>query len=359
MDKLTCVGCKTIIQGKEFMTCQNCKHKYDLPCANISPKRFKKISQESKLRWKCLECKSRQPKLDNTNTPVRAGQLSTEDEDECSSQDQYVTKRRYPPVEKYITESTFKEFLSKELKKEIETVVEATLTRLVSNQLKDIVQQFSGFQSSMTFISEQYEELKNVWSSTSLELKSLKEENKALKENLTTLCARVKVLEDENMKQQQWVRLQNVEITGIPENKQEDAVAIVQKLCEHIGVSVAPTDVEFAHRVQPRREASAARARPIIARFRHRVLKDKIIVAARKHRDLNTRDMRIGGESSKIYINEHLTKDNKMLLKLCKQKGKELNYKFIWTKNCRIFVRKNETSPPIPINSSIDVGKIV
>lgn len=193
---------------------------------------------------------------------------------------------------------------------------------------------------------------------TSSDLQCLKNENKSLRDMINNLTTRVKTLEDENMKQQQWARLQNIEITGVPEDKNEDTVAIVQKISEHIGVVIGPSDIEFAHRVQPRRAASAMPQCPIIARLKQRSTKDKIMAATRKHRNLMVKEVGIGDDTSRIYINEHLTKDNKMLLSLCKQKVKKLEYKFIWTKNCRIYIRKNETSPPISINSSADIVKI-
>lgn len=88
-------------------------------------------------------------------------------------------------------------------------------------------------------------------------------------------------------------------------------------------------------------------------------MKDQIVAAARKHRNLNAGQMGIVSETDRVFINEHLTKDSKMLLSACKQKAREANYKYIWTKNCRVFVRKNEKSLPIPINSSLDLIKIV
>lgn len=358
MERNTCVGCKSPIPTREFMVCQDCKSKYDLPCTNLSPKRFKKLSQDAKLKWKCFECKIRLPKHDNTNTPVRAITSSKMDDDhELEDQDCNVTLRKTRTD--HITEEKFREIWKGEMMKEIQIMIEAAITKTVSNQLAAITNQCVGFQETITFISGQYEDLKKLLCTTNLELKSVKEENNTLKENLCLLTARVKSLEDENIKQQQWVRLQNVEITGIPENANENTVAIVQKISQHIGVHIEQSDLEFAHRVQPRRAVSAVSARPIIVRLRQRAIKDQIVAAARKYRNLNTRDMGIGGEINNIYINEHLTKDNKMLLSSCKQKAKEVNFKYIWTKNCRIFVRKNESSPPIPIISMQDLSKII
>lgn len=320
------------------------------------------MSQEVKLKWKCLECKSKQPKFDNTNTPVRSAhqsKIEEESDTEYLTQECNVTIRRNRSAESYITEDRLKEILKSEIKKELEAVLEVSLTRLVRTQLNDINNRITEFQQSMTYISGQYEELKTLMGTTSSVLQSLKEENRTLKEDIGRLTSRIKVLEDDYMKQQQWSRLQNIEITGVPECKEEDNVNIVQKLSQYIGVPIETSDIEFAHRVQPRRAGSSTCARPIIARLRQRSVKDRIMAAARKTRNLNAGSVGIGGENCKIYVNEHLTRENKMLLSSCKQKGKELNYKYIWTKNCRIFVRKNDTSPPIPITTTSDLVKIV
>ncbi|KOB73882.1 hypothetical protein OBRU01_10436 [Operophtera brumata] len=251
------------------------------------------------------------------------------------------------------------------MRQEMQAMLEATIKNTITDQLKTIHNQCTGFTESIAYVSTQYEDLRNqivdlkkLLGSTSSELKCLKVENKTLRGDLSACMTRVKALEDENMKQQQWVRLQNLEITGIPEDKNESTSELVLKVTKHIGVNIEPYELEFAHRVQPRRAESAARARSIIVRLRERVVKDRIIAAARKHRAITAKDMGIGSESNKIYVNEHLTKDSKMLLNSCKQKAKEVNYKYTWTKNCRIYVRKNETSPAIPINSSADLIKI-
>lgn len=362
MDSCRCAGCKCDIANIEFISCHGCKLKYDLMCANLSPKRFRKMNQEAKTQWKCSECKSRQPKTGNIDTPIRSASHSMIDDKgklEHPSQDCNVTVRRNRSVDLQLTQDKFKEILKKELMTEMEVMLEKILTRMVSNQLKDINSRFVEVQESMNYISGQYDDLKKHLDSTTSDLQCLKDENKYLKEQLNHLTTCVKTLEDNNMKQQQWARLQNIEISGIPEDKDENTLTIVQKISKHIGVSIEPSEVEFAHRVQPRRATSAARARPIVARLKHRFIKDKIMAAARKHRNLYASDVGIGCGTSKIFINEHLTKENKMLLSQCKHKVKELNYKFIWTKNCRIFVRKNEASPPISISSSADIVKIV
>ena len=60
----------------------------------------------------------------------------------------------------------------------------------------------------------------------------------------------------------------------------------------------------------------------------------------------------------KLFINENLTQRCKHLFWLSKQKAKELEYKYFWTQNGQIFVRKNEESEKVLIWSESDLDKL-
>ncbi|CAH0722350.1 unnamed protein product, partial [Brenthis ino] len=72
----SCAGCKQSLPKKEFISCSKCKLKYDLQCANLSSKEFKQLEPQFKNVWKCPECRSKEPKIDNTNTPVRSSTIN-------------------------------------------------------------------------------------------------------------------------------------------------------------------------------------------------------------------------------------------------------------------------------------------
>ena len=52
-----------------------------------------------------------------------------------------------------------------------------------------------------------------------------------------------------------------------------------------------------------------------------------------------------------IYINEHLTPNNKHLFALAKQKKIAANYKYLWMRNGRVLIRKADNSEIINIDS--------
>ncbi|KAH6938153.1 hypothetical protein HPB50_007316 [Hyalomma asiaticum] len=130
------------------------------------------------------------------------------------------------------------------------------------------------------------------------ELQALRQEVAELEASLVMfndLCERVKndnealtkankVLRDENIKLskqmcdlEQYSRLNNVELKGIPETKGEDCLA-VKDIGEKIGCPVADTDIDTAHRVPAKNGSN------IIARFCSRNKKAEFAKKARKAR---------------------------------------------------------------------------
>lgn len=157
-------------------------------------------------------------------------------------------------------------------------------------------------------------------------------------------------------RQQQRERLLNLEITGIPEAKNESLQAIFLSVANHSGVTLTSEDIVHINRVQPK-QIVKGRPRSIVVKLKNRVLKDNIIAGVRKRRGITTRDINIPGDSKPIYVNEHLTSQNKMLFKMCREAATAKMIKYVWIRNCSIFMRKNETSPAVLINTEEDLKR--
>ncbi|KAL4720094.1 hypothetical protein ACJJTC_000001 [Scirpophaga incertulas] len=61
--------------------------------------------------------------------------------------------------------------------------------------------------------------------------------------------------------------------------------------------------------------------------------------------------LNFGGPTVPIYVSEHLSPANKSLHAAARIKARELTYKFVWVRNGRIFMRKDETSPFVHVKS--------
>lgn len=83
-----------------------------------------------------------------------------------------------------------------------------------------------------------------------------------------------------------------------------------------------------------------------------------MLAAIRARRGLTTADLDIDGPARPVFVNDHLAPLNKLLYGRVRKLGKELGYKYIWLNDCKIFVRKNDTSKAILISSEADLVKI-
>ncbi|XP_022160461.1 uncharacterized protein LOC111026649 [Myzus persicae] len=63
-------------------------------------------------------------------------------------------------------------------------------------------------------------------------------------------------------------------------------------------------------------------------------------------------------KENKIYINERLTKEKRILYSKTRAAGKERNYKFIWISNAVILIRKDENSKITRIRSINDIERM-
>lgn len=227
----------------------------------------------------------------------------------------------------------------------------------ITEEFRSIHNRLTVMEQSVKLISDQYDDTQEKFFEQIEQCNKLKKQNDVLSEKNKELELRMTHLEEEHHKSEQWDRIQNVEILGIPERKSESLTDVVLRLANHVGIKLEPKNIEFAHRVQAKRPV-AGRSRAIVVRLRDRAHKDALLVAVRRCRGVTTKDVGMDGEPRKIFVNEHLTRKYKHLFNCTKTKAKEANYKFIWTKNCRIYVRKREDAPFICISKDSDLNTI-
>ena len=163
----TCAGCLATITDRRFLRCCLCEDVYDLQCANVSDCRF--YTTMSRDAWKCPVCLSRQPRGDNTNTPIRGvtavGTVpvlnSTVEENSLNvtevGGDAYVTTRNKKgsnPVEysgdlSCLNDTYVNENIRVIIREEMQRVVSERLTNIISNvfsgQFASIVEKLENF----------------------------------------------------------------------------------------------------------------------------------------------------------------------------------------------------------------------
>ena len=171
-------------------------------------------------------------------------------------------------------------------------------------------------------------------------------------EETSSLRATVTALQLELNDREQMDLSCSLEVSGVPEMPGESVTHIITTLGSKIGFIVKPEDVVSINRVGPVRRdavaraegASGSRPRLIAIRFARRALRDDMLRAARVRRNITTSDLDPAPHIvSRIFINECLTKTNRVLFAKARKAGAASKWKYVWTKDGRIYARESDT----------------
>lgn len=223
------------------------------------------------------------------------------------------------------------------------------LYKLVTDMNESLKKEVEEMKASMGYMNKTFEELRT----TKDELAALKKEHAALKAEKEQLAESLACARNEIVELKQYSRKNNIEIKGVPEEKDESLVEVVQNIVQKVGTTVEPSEIDVVHRVPTRNKESSN----IIVRFVSRGARDRVLQGAKKHR-LAAND--IGFSSTHpVFINEHLCPEYKALLGMAIAKKKEKNWRFVWVSQSKILARRTENSKTIHIASTDDLSKIV
>ncbi|CAG9136388.1 unnamed protein product [Plutella xylostella] len=163
----------------------------------------------------------------------------------------------------------------------------------------------------------------------------------------------------------------DIEISGIPELKSESVGHIVQLVTSKIGVQIEEGDIVNCWRAGPVRPGGlvegasgdgaggpAPRPRPIAVRLVRRALKDKIVSEARVRRGATTADCGLPGPPRRFYINERLSRTNRFLFNKTREEANRHGWKFVWTKEGRVLVRREQGKASHRIRSEADLRSV-
>lgn len=201
----------------------------------------------------------------------------------------------------------------------------------------------ANLRASVKFMSDQFDDMVK-------KRDELVASNKALVASNKELVAKNGALEKRVANLEQYSRLNNVEIKGVPVTKGESCAAILTAIGVAIDCPVSSSDLDVVHRVPTKSDDLN-----IIARFCCREKKNDFVRKARKAR-LRTNQIGFADEAHEpVYVNDHLTYENKILFAKALKLKKEHSWQFLWTDNCQIKARKTCDSKVYRISSEADL----
>lgn len=200
------------------------------------------------------------------------------------------------------------------------------------------------------------------------EISEIKEQNQNL---YVALQSKIEVLEKNNLNNQERIeqleekieemqRQRNnsfVEIKGIPFVPGENLEEICTKICKEVGLLSTQGVIRSVYRGAQfkKRDRSVILELPSAATKFELLKLHKTYNANHRENSLNNETIGLEGNNSKIYISEYLTQNARKLFFAARNYAKSNGFKYCWTKNGRIFLRKSEEKSALLIKKLSDL----
>lgn len=328
----------------EQVCCLQCNTTFHKECLLASNYQVLNFTSE----WKCPECLMKISKSGkNDNTPVRC---ITYNETNITKRNTKRVALSSPPVNSppqtcCVTRDDVREIVKDVIRDELRQItssIKSSILVVLKSELKILNTEMKEIKDSMNFINCQYEDFLKEHESNKEHINELRENNTRMQCTLDQFTSQINSLE-------QRARSNNLEIQCVPENKRENLLSVVLQLSEVIGSKISKDNISNCTRVAKSNRTSN-RPRNIIVQFTSPRIRDEFLASVIKfnksnHQNkLNTVHLGFEGEKKSIFISEHLSPSNKALHAAARNKAKELGYKYVWVRNGRIFMRKDDHS---------------
>lgn len=333
---IKCKDCGKFLSKTNVVGCVQCQAKFHSICARVP------TGAGASSAWRCPECRCSYPTDNRDDTPVRgigsqlpAWQSPAAADDSIAG----ITGRggTVSDSEELTVEGAIQLF-----REELQEV---------RREIHEFRSEFFELRIALPPITERMDEID----------RRLDDVEKRVAANVADSA--VKVLEEAvanlqlELHDRDQERLDNdVLITNVVEGAGENVLHIVTTIGTKLGVNLDEKDIVFVERLGRRREGG--RPRPIVVRLTRRATRGELMRAARVRRGATTAGCGLAGEARPFYINERLTRRNQELFQKARERCRLASWRYVWTRDGRIFVRRAEGEHSHRIRRETDMESI-
>ncbi|XP_047989353.1 uncharacterized protein LOC125228735 [Leguminivora glycinivorella] len=352
-----CGGCKEEIKRLR-VACPKCKNSFHQSCVGYKGPLTPPASKIS-ADWLCPDCTIKIPRVgDNSSTPTRGSASDTNATNPLMSEtntETYIDSEIENEESSVNPDARSTVYLDEkvtsairlEIRNALKTEVSILIKGILKAELAPIRQDLNELKQSVDFNGNRQDEFEKSLNSLNLNVKTIDSTVNRIQPTILGLEERVNDLE-------QQLRESNLEFHGITEYNNEKLSNVILRVAETVSYPLSEPDIVHCTRVAKLNRESK-QPRTVILKLKNRLSRDGFYSAvsrfnkAHPSEKLNTSHLGLAGERSPVYVSEHLSPANKRLHAATRIKCKEAQYKFVWVRNARIYVRKDESSPPIVI----------
>lgn len=324
----SCAECSECLppDGK-FLTCSKCEVGYHLgkSCSAVTESTYSKMPAAKRSSWKCQTCRSDAGKQPET--------VSDQGGDSFSPQLTVVNSKL--------------DTLTTTIDALVKTVQDLVTFKTTVQEVAANVQELK---SSVGLLSSKYDSVFSTVTANQTELATLRSEVETLTSTVISQNEQIGKLTKEMNDLEQYNRRCNFEIHGLPVTVDENLPAFLDDLALKLKLeNVREDDISVVHRLP----AKIGTIPAILVQTQRVAVKQKWLGARKGLGALAQND-----HFPRLYFNENLTRANRELYRLARLKAKDVDYKFVWTRNGKILCKKSEGGSLIRIDSSTDLDKI-
>ncbi|XP_026324396.1 uncharacterized protein LOC113233485 [Hyposmocoma kahamanoa] len=305
---------------------------------------------EHRAAWRCPLCVSKLPKSDNADTPVhsvggvtvRRGGNPTQGAPDCL--DDSLAHLPNPPDNDGLLNDT-EHNVTLEGSPTQNLVMEMRLLReeMVASrtQMRSLGTVLSKLSDRMATVEQRVNRIEERVDSLLHRFDGGAEIGGSVVDNSSLLVA-VEQLKTQLNDRDQELLLNDIELSGVPEQKGEGLPHVVMTLASKLGVNLSEQDIVSTMRVGRAPDLGGGDARPrlLVVRLARRGVRDELLRAARVRRGATTEGTGLPGPSRRFYVNERLTRANRLIFRRAREAAAQLNWRFVWTRDGNVFARQ-------------------
>jgi hypothetical protein len=372
---MNCNACRCSLEPNSFLHCRLCKSDYHYKCLNIKSSQFASLSEEFLLSWVCPACTNvTRRNKSNCNTPVRRNQLLEESLNmslevdhvaACSEGatapeigtpnmfDSSVTLDKISQMMDEKLNTTFSHYMTN-LRSALKSDIEQMVRSETGKAIKELKQDFT---ATTDFLGAEQKDLKVELDKQTKNIRELERVNCDLQKQIRQMGDKLTSVENLS-------RSLNIEIQAVPEKKNENVLSLFKKLCEIVNVNIDDFAIRACRRVA-KMNSGSARPRNILVTLDSSRRRDLIISSVQRYNKNHPDSMLSAGalgidagSADRIYVAEHLSPEMKKLHAETRKFAQDNNYKFVWIRFGKIYIRKDDISSAVQIRSSDFLKKI-
>jgi regulator of replication initiation timing len=217
---------------------------------------------------------------------------------------------------------------------------------ILSNKIDSLTTANQKLEDSFKFFMDEFCMVKQQAELGRLENAALKAENERLRKNMADVFSDMDYLMGKVERIDQKILSKDVEISGVPASNDEDLGEVLHQLFREVNYEPPASTTTDIYRLKENNKSGLPGS--IIVTFTSNAEKANFLRETKK-KQLTSSFLSTNHRQRPVYVNDHMTRQNKYLFYLARNLKRQGLIKYAWFDNGRVLVKQTDGSPSIVV----------